>query len=305
MGYQSFIGTDNVYRTKFLSTFFIKYEYDLDAQQFLLNEYAKLCKNNILTKTFFELVNRYEKTIRTNIRNMLSEATVIASKVGIHHYALQLLLFIFMTKRLKYNCMKRGISEMYDNLVLDLKYKCIECKLVKGVWGTFVPSWHVYFFKLEILSFGVLQMHLTKGLEYKDNKISINKEDAILKVHIPRTGGRLDKEKVDEAYKKASEYYTKKHKLKRIIFICESWLLFPKNKEFLKETSNIYKFISDYKIYKVEYYQDYSQVWRLFDMDYTGDPDFLPTNTSFRRAYVDMIKNGEKLGDGYGIFVYE
>lgn len=164
----------------------------------------------------------------------------IAGKTGIHNYTLNLLLFIFMTKRLKHNYIKRGIP---------------------------------------------LKMY-------------------VLSVHIPRTGNRLEKESVDEAYRRASEFFKKKYNLKKIVFTCFSWMLYPKNLEILKPTSNIYKFISDYKIIDVKHYEDYSDVWRLFDMDYAGDPDALPADTSLRRAYIDIIKKGGKLGCGYGVYVY-
>jgi hypothetical protein len=229
----------------------------------------------------------------------------IAGKTGIHNYTLNLLLFIFMTKRLKHNYIKRGIPlKMYDDMVLDLKYKNAECKLVKGTVGIFVPAWYSLIFKMEIFSFGILQMQLVKGFVYKDDDIEINKDEYVLSVHIPRTGNRLEKESVDEAYRRASEFFKKKYNLKKIVFTCFSWLLFPKNLEILKPTSNIYKFISDYKIIDVKQYEDYSDVWRLFDMDYAGDPDALPADTSLRRAYIDIIKKGGKLGCGYGVYVY-
>ena len=49
----------------------------------------------------------------------------------------------------------------------------------------------------------------------------------------------------------------------------------------------------------------YSDVWRLFDKEYDGDPNALPQDTSLRRAYVQRIKNNEPLGIALGVWLYE
>ncbi len=291
---------------EYLARFLDKCGFEENDKEVLTEQFDKLCKDEAAALKFFEAVNRYERTIRPSFNKMFSAVSEIAEKAEIHSYTLNLLLFIFMTKRLKHNYLKRGIPlKMYDDMVLDLKYKSTECRLVKGIVGIFVPMWFSFIFRMEIFSFGILQMQLVKGFVYSGGGIEINKDEYVLSVHIPRTGNRLEKELVDEAYKKASEFFKEKYNLKRIVFICNSWLLFPKNFELLKPASNIYKFISDYKIIEVKYYDDYSDVWRLFDMDYTGDPDALPADTSLRRAYVDIIKRSEKLGSGLGVYVYD
>ena len=44
-------------------------------------------------------------------------------------------------------------------------------------------------------------------------------------------------------------------------------------------------------------------LWRLFDTE-DRNPDRLPTNTSFRKRYVDHLKNGGLVGWGYGVFFF-
>jgi len=62
--------------------------------------------------------------------------------------------------------------------------------------------------------------------------------------------------------------------------------------------------MSDFDIIEQEEYDDYGEVWRLFDVNYDGNPDHLPQDSSFRRGYVDWIRKGIKTGCGYGVYVY-
>ena len=73
----------------------------------------------------------------------------------------------------------------------------------------------------------------------------------------------------------------------------------------LSEGANLRHFICDYDLISCGEYKDYSEVWRLFDTMYDGNPDKLPCDTSLRRAYVDIIRRGERTGWGRGIFIYK
>ena len=90
---------------------------------------------------------------------------------------------------------------------------------------------------------------------------------------------------------------------KPVVFVCKSWLLFPKNKEFLRPTSNLALFMSDFTIVEIGYYEDYSWRWRLFDTK-ESNIEKLPQNTSLQRMYIQLMKRGELTGWGYGVFVY-
>ena len=90
----------------------------------------------------------------------------------------------------------------------------------------------------------------------------------------------------------------------KIVFTCESWLLFPAVKQMLSPQSNLFAFISDYELMDSGYYDDFfSWAWRLYDTK-EQDIDKLPQNTSLRKKYIDYVKSGKKSGWGYGAFVY-
>ena len=45
-------------------------------------------------------------------------------------------------------------------------------------------------------------------------------------------------------------------------------------------------------------------MWRLFDMDYTGDLDDFPGDSTLRRNYKQFLKDGGRVGEGYGVFFW-
>ena len=87
-------------------------------------------------------------------------------------------------------------------------------------------------------------------------------------------------------------------------FTCHSWLLYPWNLEVLGPGSNLAAFIGDFEIVESADYENYQEVWRLFDCHYTGSAANLPADSSLRRAYADRIAKGEPIGYGRGFFRY-
>ena len=81
-------------------------------------------------------------------------------------------------------------------------------------------------------------------------------------------------------------------------------MLYEKLREFLRESSNIIAFMNKFDIVYTDYLEegDYNQIWRLYDVDYSGNLDDLPEKTSLHRAYKQYLKDGGKWGAGYGLF---
>ena len=73
----------------------------------------------------------------------------------------------------------------------------------------------------------------------------------------------------------------------------------------MKAGSNLLSFMNDYDIFTFGEYSNYAEIWRLFDTDFDGDPTHLPTDSSLRRAYVDLVSRGEKIGWGRGVFEHK
>ena len=137
--------------------------------------------------------------------------------------------------------------------------------------------------------------------EYDKNGHKLNKESKVINIHIPRDGTPFDENSCIEAYKMAKEFF-KEIDGDEKPFICHSWLLYPKHEEILNHNSNTYKFFSRFDVF--EYGDNEGEdLWRLFDTE-DRNPDRLPTNTSFRRNYVEHLKKGGLVGWGLGIFFF-
>ena len=108
----------------------------------------------------------------------------------------------------------------------------------------------------------------------------------------------MGKQSCDDAYAQARAFFANAVG-ENAPFVCHSWLLFPEHRKMLSPTSNIYRFMSEYEILESGVNSGYD-LWRFFDTD-EKDPEKLPTNTSLRRAYVEHLKSGGRVGWGYGI----
>ena len=288
----------------YLLDFLSEYEYPRDAQDVLISAYDKIMAHS--KDDFSALISEYEASYNVDYDAALERMKAISKSSDVHEYTGALILFLAYTRGLSRYYEEQGIAhEIYRNTVLDLRYKLDECRCVKGVWGSFVARWFAGFFKLERFALGRLQFEIIDfGAEYDKNGLTLHPDSKVLNVHIPRTGTRLDRAGVLDSYRLAADFY--RHILgEKIVFVCNSWLLFPRHRDMLKATSNLIAFMNDYDVFAFGEYSGYGEIWRLFDVEYDGDLSHLPADTSLRRAYVDLISRGEKTGWGRGVFEYK
>lgn len=291
----------------YLADFMRQFDYPNQAQLILFDAYNKTYANANYFEKYEKVRVAYEKDCATDFSFVINLSKNIASLCGVNEYTMHLLTFILLTKSSVAHYEKFGIGmDIWKANFFDLKYKMEECLLVKGVYGVFCPDWYYRFFAVTRFSLGRLQFETSPfGKIYDKNGIKITETDLVIKCHIPRSGIKLTPDLVDESVKLASEFYKDKFGLKRIIFACHSWLLYPENKNILSPTSNLYSFINRFEIIEEEHDYEYHDAWRLFDKDYMGNADELPQDSSLRRAYAERMKKGQPLGEGYGIWVYQ
>lgn len=294
------------YKT-YLETFMIDFDFPKEAQIELNDAYIKVFSDVTHLQALTNIFEAYKVNKKKGFPELLNFCKQVSKNKNVSEYVMYALVLVVMTKISKIHYQAEQISSsVWKNNFLDLKYKLYECKLVKGIWGIFVPEWYLGFFDVSRFAFGKLQFEIIDfGCTYNKNSISLTDESAVINMHIPRTGTGLTPQDVEDACEKAAQFFKERYAIDPIVFVCHSWLLYPENKKILKPTSNLYSFISRFDIVKVEEYSDYKEIWRLFDCEYTGDVSQLPADTSLRRAYIDRIKNGEKTGCGYGVFVYK
>ena len=286
----------------YLLNLFEKGDYDKSDIDCLISAYDKVVSTPEAKKLLDEIMSLYEENINLDYYNdiIVNRAQKIAEIVGIHTYTIELLAFACMSKHLKKLYEKKGIDEqIFNDSVLDLKWKLEECKAVKGICGSFVAWWFPGFFDMTRFALGRLQFEVVKfGHNYSKNGVVLTPDSKVINVHIPRTGTPMDKESCDISYAQAREFF-KDEVGEDGHFICHSWLLYPENLNILPQHTNVYRFASEYDIFESAV-TDGEDLWRLFDTD-EKDPEKLPTDSSLRRNYVEHLKKGGKLGWGLGV----
>ena len=287
---------------EYLKSFFSDFEYDEADASVLLDAYDRICNSPEAVAVWNEALSEYERDVRCDYKTILAKAGEAAEKSAVHEYTAKLLIFICMSKRLRSLYVERGVDlSIYHNTMLDLKYKLDECKLIKGVVGSFVASWFPRFFYLDRVALGRLQFEINKfGKNYEKNGVILTPDSPVINIHIPRTGTPLSPERCDEAFAMAKEYFGSNFDGK-CVFHCSSWLLYPEHLNILSEKSNVYKFMSRFDIFESKVDETNVNLWRIFDTD-ERDVDKLPTDSFLRRAYVDHLKKGGCLGGGTGVF---
>ena len=161
---------------------------------------------------------------------------------------------------------------------------------------------HIYqrnIFKLGSLQFEIAYMkYLTwKGLVYsKEFSKKLPEGVPILNIHI-RAGVALSRDAVDQSFEKAESFFQKyfpHHDF--VAYICNSWMLYPGNREVLSTDSNILVFSNRFEIIGESHVNDMA-IKYIFGKRYRKREDF-PQETSLQK---NALKNIRRLGVGCGV----
>lgn len=280
----------------------------LEAQMALISGYEKLTFSPQNKAVFDEVINTYANNLKCDFTVLREKIANLAEITGVHAYTAYAVMYVSMNIPLKNHYINAGYPlDIYLETIKDVSFHMKAVKLTDGVWGTYT-SWHSALYKMEIFGFGRLQFQPLKStIAYQGNGFNlVEGETYYLNIHIPRTETPLSESEVNESLEKGAKFFKNLYfKDSKVLFHCQSWLLFEKHYEMLKPTSNILKFMNRFTIIDKGFYPDFSQLWRLFDMYYTGNPNDFPTDSSLRREYVKMLNNGGATGWGRGVFHYE
>ena len=249
----------------YLTEFFNEFTYERADADHLLSTYDAIVASSEASALLGEALAAYDADFSLNYKEeILGRAKSIAAITDLHPFTVDLLVFICMTKRLRALYAEKGLDmQIYRDSVLDLKWKLEECKVVRGICGSFVAGWFPRFFNLTRFALGRLQFEVeTIRFDYEKNGVRLVKDESkVINVHIPRTGTPMDKESCDKAYAAAREFF-KDEVGEHAAFICNSWLLFPENKQILPPSTNTYRFLSEYDIVSWKYNTG-GDLWRL------------------------------------------
>ena len=286
----------------YLKDFFIKQGYEKEDALFLLSAYEKIEENEKAYALWNKALKTYEENECCDFKEIIRLADLSAELTGVHEYTAELLIFICLSRRLRELYTEKGIDlSIYERTVSDLKYKLNECKLVYGIVGSFVAGWFSGFFNLTRFALGRLQFEVIPfNFSYEKNGITLTPEDKIIAVHIPRSGEQLTKESCDKAFLMAKEFFKDTVSTEPCPFVCHSWLLYPEMENLAPKGSNVYRFFRSFDIFDSVIDKSRADLWRLFDTKELNI-EKLPADTSLRRAFIEHLKNGGKLGIGRGV----
>ena len=288
---------------KIVKEFLISQDYSADAISSLTEAIDKIVSTDAL-KIIQKIDEAYKNNPSLDYEKLLVEIKDIALLSGVSEKRAILAVFLCLTKTFKAHYEKAGYpDEIYFETVKELKYKMQECVDLYGEYGATNGLGFAIFFSLKRFGMGILQFEVIDfNRTATIDGVKLSPTDKVINIHIPKSGAPYTAELRKEAYLKAKEFFKKDFIGKdKVPFFCHSWLMFKKHREILKPTSNLIKFADEFTIFAEYEFDDYTESWRLFNKVYTR-PEDMPTETSLQRAYVDLMKRGEKTGGSEGIF---
>ena len=208
---------------------------------------------------------------------------------------------------------EKGIpEEIYCSSMRDITVWTKTCMKMRGHIGLYEYGWIVNFLKADIVRIHRLEFHIITFLHGKtwskagvtlDGGTPKNEGDHVINIHIPEDGP-LNHDDVIESYRQAYRYF---NCTGLAPFVCDSWLLFPGNYEFLPEKSNIRKFMDDFEIIESSKRRNCGDLWRVFGpCGSYDDLSKLPAETGLQRGMIEYLKTHDNVtGDGYGIFLFD
>ncbi len=294
-------------RHEFMGMLMDKFNFPQDAKADFNDALAAILSDKTASEAFAELLNLYDNDRDTDFAALLDGAKEIGEKIGIHEYAIHTVLLLCMGKRLLEYYRERNLSdELCFGILADIGYKLNECRMVKGINGTFVGGWYRHIFGMKIFALGRLQIEIfNTKYEYTFKGRFYPIGSRVINIHIPRTGTPLVHEQVLESYRMAEQMFANEFEDGPLLFLCDSWLLDPWIPTVLKAGSNLTEFHNDFEIVKTGECYDYSALWTVFDQPVTEDISLLPDDTSLRRAYIERIRKNEPFYYGHGMFFYK
>ena len=228
-------------------------------------------------------------------------------------YGRQMMLLVGCLPELRRRYEAAGLEdELFWAMMMDLKYKLMECHTVKGQWGTFVGRWFDWHYKMKRFALGRLQFEVKEWHReepYERAGVKVQKGDAVINMHIPSAGPLTRSLRMD-AYRRAYAFFADCYYDGKLVLTCHSWLLDPVYATFLPEHSNVVDFQRDFDIYDVEKVDNFGDAWRIFGA--AGDQPVdqsnaaeLPRETSMQRAFADFLAAGGQTGEGHGVIVFD
>ncbi|MDD6276171.1 MAG: acyltransferase domain-containing protein [Clostridia bacterium] len=294
---------------EYLDNFFKKLEFPKEASDYLIEFENKIRENKKLDDKLNKYLNDYMYCEDKDLRDYLTKIDVLADYIGLDTYTLQFMFILRCMPIVQQRYNEAGYDEqLFWDGAADLKYKMLECKECKGVYGTFVGGWNDDFIKLNRFALGRFQYvlrHSRHDTLTTQSGLVLHTGDPYLEFHIPSSGVPLTDDVRNDSYRRAWEFFKDQFGDKPVYLSTSSWLIYPEHKMFLSEKSNIRKFIDDFDICFAEPKDNFNDSWRLYGRYADLPPEEWPEDTSMRRDFKKWILSGGKTGNGWGLILME
>ena len=195
-------------------------------------------------------------------------------------------------------------EEIYLDSMKDIRVWTKTCVDNRHHLGVYQYSWIRNFWRADIVRLGRLEFHIVKynhSEPYTACGVTVQEGDAVINTHIP-ADGHLDPEAVQDAFCRAYRYFGKTGITP---IVCDSWLLYPKNRMFCAPDSRMVAFLDNFTILRYKDIPESGDLWRVFGHQKSWEPDTLPDDTPLRRQLKAHLKAGGTMGAGYGIFLHD
>ncbi|WP_139997313.1 acyltransferase domain-containing protein [Paenibacillus paridis] len=190
----------------------------------------------------------------------------------------------------------RGISdEIYFDTFSDIHIWCKVCRHDFGEYGIEEYNWLQEHVQLRLFRLGRLQFQpiaFDRDLVVNGRKIA--KNQIVFNIHIP-SGEPLTTQGVEKSFELARAFFRGISP----VYICHSWLLYPKLGEVLSAGSNILQFQKYFHIYEIDI-ESREAEQRIFNK-VNDNPSEYEEQTRLQRSAKAYLEAGHRLGSGYGI----
>ena len=275
-----------------------------EAKEFFTDLYNSV--KSSYEEEFDSFIGAYDEIDKNGFSKKLQ---AFAEKAGGSYYSYWMLLLLLVSEEAKKKYEERGVSdEVFFDTFSDLTCKLIECKNVKGVWGTFVHGWYVHFLSCNIIKFGRLEFAngmYAMGKPYVIGDVTIPDCYPMYYIHIPSSGEPFTLEERLKSYKMAYDFFTRETGAEYLMCECGSWLLYPEYQKVFPEGSNSGDFYNDFDILFSHGGDDFGDDWRVFGNVEGKKIEDYPEDTRMRRAFKKYLLEGNKAGYGKGLLVYD
>lgn len=208
-------------------------------------------------------------------------------------------LYVILLPALNYLYQQKRIPKnvLYQSLN-DLKWRLNEHKSATGEWGLTLEDkmWLSRLYHLRIFKLGSLQFEIVYSSEQEDIAKLVVGGDGVLSVHIMYGQDISKPASLDSLAQAKSFFRTYFPGFQYEYFYCKSWLLYPPNKKFLAEGSNISAFMDLFDI--VDQEQRVDLPYKFIFYKPVEEVSLTDVTTSLQQYAFD---HPESLGVGVGL----